>query len=165
MSGSELLSKIDSPSDLKNLPVESLPALAGEIRNYIIEVLSSRGGHLASSLGSVELTLALHYVFDSPRDKIVWDVGHQSYTHKIITGRREAFKDLRTKNGISGFPKITESEHDIFGAGHACTAISASLGLAAARDLKGEDFFVIGVVGDGAISGGCPSRASIMPGI
>ncbi len=154
MSDSELLSRIDSPADLKRLPVDDLPALAEEIRNYIIEVLSRRGGHLASSLGSVDLTLALHYVFDSPRDRIVWDVGHQSYTHKIITGRREAFRDLRTKNGISGFPKITESEHDIFGTGHACTAISASLGLAAARDLLGDDYFVIGVVGDGAISGG-----------
>lgn len=154
MSGSEILSRIDSPGDLKKLPVEELSVLAGEIRSYMIEVLSRRGGHLASSLGSVELTLALHYVFDSPRDRIVWDVGHQSYTHKIITGRREAFKDLRTKDGISGFPKISESEHDIFGTGHACTAISAALGLAVARDLRGEDNFVIGVVGDGAISGG-----------
>ena len=154
MSGNEKLSRIDSPGDLKKLTVDELPALAGEIRNYIIEVLSKRGGHLASSLGSVELTLALHYVFDSPRDKIVWDVGHQSYTHKIITGRREAFADLRTKDGMSGFPKISESEHDIFGTGHACTAISAALGLAAARDLRGDDNFVIGVVGDGAISGG-----------
>ncbi len=154
MSDGTTLDRIDSPGDLKKLPVEQLPELAAEIRNYIIEILSRRGGHLASSLGSVELTLALHYVFDSPRDKIVWDVGHQSYTHKIITGRREAFADLRTKNGISGFPKISESEHDIFGTGHACTAISAALGLAAARDIRGEDNFVIGVVGDGAISGG-----------
>lgn len=154
MSNHEKLSRIDSPGDLKKLPVEDLPDLAAEIRNYIIEVLSLRGGHLASSLGSVEFTLALHYIFDSPRDKIVWDVGHQAYTHKIITGRREAFVNLRSKDGISGFPKISESEHDIFGTGHACTAISAALGLAAARDLRGEDNFVIGVVGDGAISGG-----------
>ncbi len=154
MSDGTTLDRIDSPGDLKKLSVEQLPELAAEIRSYIIEILSRRGGHLASSLGSVELTLALHYVFDSPRDKIVWDVGHQSYTHKIITGRREAFADLRTKNGISGFPKISESEHDIFGTGHACTAISAALGLAAARDLLGNDNFVIGVVGDGAISGG-----------
>lgn len=154
MSDGKILNRIDSVEDLKGLQVEELPELAEEIRNYIIEVLSTRGGHLASSLGSVDLTLALHYVFDSPRDKIVWDVGHQSYTHKIVTGRREAFSDLRTRNGISGFPKISESEHDIFGTGHACTAISASLGLAAARDLRGEDNFVIGVVGDGAISGG-----------
>ena len=154
MSDHDKLDRIDSPGDLKKLPVEELPDLAAEIRNYIIEILSRRGGHLASSLGSVELTLALHYVFDSPTDKIVWDVGHQAYTHKIITGRREAFAELRTKDGISGFPKISESEHDIFGTGHACTAISAALGLAAARDLRGEDNFVIGVVGDGAISGG-----------
>lgn len=154
MSDHEKLDRIDSPGDLKKLSVEELPDLAAEIRNYIIEILSRRGGHLASSLGSVELTLALHYVFDSPVDKIVWDVGHQAYTHKIITGRREAFAELRTKDGISGFPKISESEHDIFGTGHACTAISAALGLAAARDLRGEDNFVIGVVGDGAISGG-----------
>jgi 1-deoxy-D-xylulose-5-phosphate synthase len=154
LSDHEKLDRIDSPGDLKKLPVEELPDLAAEIRNYIIEILSRRGGHLASSLGSVELTLALHYVFDSPVDKIVWDVGHQAYTHKIITGRREAFAELRTKDGISGFPKISESEHDIFGTGHACTAISAALGLAAARDLRGEDNFVIGVVGDGAISGG-----------
>jgi 1-deoxy-D-xylulose-5-phosphate synthase len=154
LSGGKILSRIDSPEDLKKLQVEELSSLAGEIRKYIIEVISRRGGHLASSLGSVELTLALHYVFDSPRDRIVWDVGHQSYTHKIITGRREAFGDLRTKDGISGFPRISESEHDIFGTGHACTAISAALGLAAARDLRGDDNFVIGVVGDGAISGG-----------
>ena len=133
MSDGKILSRIDSPVDLKKLQVDELTSLAGEIRKYIIEVISRRGGHLASSLGSVELTLALHYVFDSPRDSIVWDVGHQSYTHKIITGRREAFADLRTKGGISGFPRISESEHDIFGTGHACTAISAALGLAAAR--------------------------------
>jgi 1-deoxy-D-xylulose-5-phosphate synthase len=154
LSEGKILDRIDSPADLKELRVEELPELADEIRNYIIEVLSVRGGHLASSLGSVDLTLALHYAFDSPRDKIVWDVGHQSYTHKIVTGRRQEFAGLRTRNGISGFPKITESEHDIFGAGHACTAISAALGLAAARDLRGGDNFVIGVVGDGAISGG-----------
>lgn len=150
----DLLSGIDSPADVKKLTAPELGALAEEIRAYIIEILSERGGHLASSLGSVELTLALHYVFDSPRDRFVWDVGHQSYTHKIITGRREQFRDLRTRGGISGFPRISESPHDIFGAGHACTAISASLGLAAARDLTGGDNFVIAVVGDGAISGG-----------
>ncbi|MDD3642075.1 MAG: 1-deoxy-D-xylulose-5-phosphate synthase [Candidatus Krumholzibacteria bacterium] len=150
----DLLSRIDAPADLRKLALPDLETLAGEIRQYIIEVLSERGGHLASSLGSVELTLALHYVFDSPRDRIVWDVGHQSYTHKIVTGRRELFKDLRTRGGISGFPRIAESEHDIFGAGHACTAISAALGLAAARDIRGGDHFVIGVVGDGSISGG-----------
>jgi 1-deoxy-D-xylulose-5-phosphate synthase len=149
-----LLEKIKSPRELKQLPMEQLEELAGEIRQYIIEVLSERGGHLASSLGSVELTLALHYVFDSPKDKLLWDVGHQSYAHKIITGRKEEFRSLRTLGGISGFPKISESEHDIFGAGHACTAISAALGLAVARDLRGEEHFIVSVVGDGAISGG-----------
>ncbi len=149
-----LLEKIHSPADLKRLSIEELEALTAEIRQYIIEVVSKRGGHLASSLGCVEITLALHYVFDSPFDKIIWDVGHQSYAHKIITGRREAFMNLRTRGGISGFPSITESEHDMFGAGHASTAISAALGFAVARDLRGEDYFVIGVVGDGALTGG-----------
>lgn len=149
-----LLEKIHSPADLKRLSIEELEALTAEIRQYIIEVVSKRGGHLASSLGCVEITLALHYVFDSPSDKIVWDVGHQSYAHKIITGRREAFVNLRTRGGISGFPSITESEHDTFGAGHASTSISAALGFAVARDLRGEDYFVIGVVGDGALTGG-----------
>lgn len=154
MTSRRLLPDINSPADLKRLAVPELSVLAEEIRTYIIEVLSRRGGHLASSLGSVEITLALHYVFDSPADKIVWDVGHQSYAHKIITGRREDFLALRTRGGISGFPRCEESEHDVFGTGHACTAISAALGLAVARDLKGEKYSVIGVVGDGAISGG-----------
>ncbi len=116
--------------------------------------MSIRGGHLASSLGAVEITLALHYVFDSPNDRMVWDVGHQSYAHKIITGRREAFRSLRTRNGISGFPNIHENEHDCFGVGHACTAISAATGFAVARDLRGGDNFIISIVGDGAVSGG-----------
>jgi len=149
-----LLESIRSPSDLKSLSIDELKKLAGEIRQYILEVVSKRGGHLASSLGCVEITVALHYMFDSPRDKIIWDVGHQSYAHKIITGRREAFADLRTRGGISGFPSITESEHDMFGVGHASTAISAALGFAVARDLRGEDHFVISVVGDGALTGG-----------
>lgn len=149
-----LLNNIDSPSDLKKLTVDQLAVLADEIRKYIIEIVSIQGGHLASSLGVVEITLALHYVFNSPADKIIWDVGHQSYTHKILTGRREAFRQLRTRGGISGFPNIYESEHDAFGVGHACTAISAALGFAVARDLRGDDNFVISVVGDGSISGG-----------
>lgn len=150
----ELLHTIESPADLKKLTSEELEHLCVEIRRYIIEIISSRGGHLASSLGCVEITLALHYVFDMPRDKILWDVGHQSYTHKIITGRREQFKEIRTRNGISGFPSIAESEYDTFGVGHASTAISAALGLAAARDIRGEDHFVVSVVGDGALTGG-----------
>ncbi|HER44055.1 MAG TPA: 1-deoxy-D-xylulose-5-phosphate synthase, partial [Candidatus Eisenbacteria bacterium] len=150
----ELLQRIDSPADLKGLTGEELERLCAEIRQYIVEIISSTGGHLASSLGCVEITLALHYVFDAPKDKILWDVGHQSYAHKIITGRREEFKDIRTKNGISGFPSIRESEYDTFGVGHASTSISAALGIAAARDLRGEDHFVVSVVGDGALSGG-----------
>ena len=154
MENTSILENIDSPKDIKGLSISDLEKLAGEIRNYIIEIVSLRGGHLASSLGTVEITLALHYIFNSPSDKIVWDVGHQSYTHKILTGRRETFKSLRTRGGISGFPNIYENEHDSFGVGHACTAISAALGFAVARDLRKEDNFVISVVGDGSISGG-----------
>ncbi|BAT72503.1 1-deoxy-D-xylulose-5-phosphate synthase [Thermosulfidibacter takaii ABI70S6] len=149
-----MLAKIDSPSDIKNLSVKELEKLAQEIREFILQVVSKTGGHLAPSLGVVELTIALHYVFNSPKDKIIWDVGHQSYVHKILTGRKKTFVSLRQKGGISGFPKRSESEHDIFGTGHASTAISAALGIATARDLKGEDFKVIAVVGDGALTGG-----------
>ena len=149
-----LLDRIRTPGDLKGLSLEELAALSDEIRQYIIEVVSVRGGHLASSLGAVEIALALHYVFDSPRDKILWDVGHQSYAHKILTGRKEAFRNLRTREGLSGFPNTAESEHDAFGVGHASTSISAALGIAVSRDLLGEDHYVISVVGDGAISGG-----------
>jgi len=149
-----LLDRIRTPGDLKGLSLEELVALSVEIRQYIIEVVSVRGGHLASSLGAVEIAIALHYVFDSPRDKILWDVGHQSYAHKILTGRKEAFRNLRTREGLSGFPNTAESEHDAFGVGHASTSISAALGLAVSRDLLGEDHYVISVVGDGAISGG-----------
>ncbi len=149
-----LLERIQSPADLKKLSFEELGALSEEIRHYIIEVVSLRGGHLASSLGAVEITLALHSVFDSPRDKIVWDVGHQSYAHKIVTGRREEFKSLRTRGGLSGFPSPSESEHDVFGVGHASTSISAALGFAVSRDLRGDGNYVITVVGDGALSGG-----------
>ncbi|MBN1164975.1 MAG: 1-deoxy-D-xylulose-5-phosphate synthase [Candidatus Krumholzibacteriota bacterium] len=154
MNGTELLQSINSPQDIKGLTLEELAQLADALRRMIIETVSARGGHLASSLGAVEIVLALHYTFNSPEDKIVWDVGHQSYAHKILTGRRNQFADLRTRHGISGFPNIFESPHDTFGVGHACTAISAALGFAVARDLRGEDNFVISVVGDGAISGG-----------
>ena len=149
-----VLSKINSPADIKGLGLKELEQLAQEIRDYIIRVVSRTGGHLAPSLGVVELTIALHYVFDSPKDKIVWDVGHQCYAHKILTGRRLEFTSLRQHGGISGFPKREESEHDHFGTGHASTAISAALGMAVARDLKGEDYKVIAVVGDGALTGG-----------
>jgi len=150
----DLLSGIHGPADLKKLPVEALPKLAEEIRDRIIQVVSATGGHLAPSLGTVELTIALHYVFDTPRDILVWDVGHQAYGHKILTGRNERFDTLRQENGLSGFPRRAESEFDPFGTAHASTAISASLGFACARDLKGEKNHVIAVVGDGALTGG-----------
>lgn len=154
-----LLNKIDSPKDIKNLNYDALKELAQEIRDYMIEVISKNGGHLAPNLGVVELTLALHKVFNCPKDKIIWDVGHQSYIHKIITGRREAFKTLRQYNGLSGFPKIQESEYDAFGTGHSSTSISAVLGMAIARDLKGEDNEVIAVIGDGSMTGGMAYEA------
>ncbi len=154
-----LLEKIDSPRDLKRLSIDELNELAGEIRRYLIEVLSKNGGHVAPNLGAVELTLALHYVFDSPIDRLVWDVGHQAYVHKIITGRREAFRTIRQYGGISGFLKRDESPHDIFGAGHAGTALSAAMGIAIARDMKGEDWKVVAIVGDGALTAGMALEA------
>jgi len=153
-SGRGWLAGIDSPADLKKVPREKLPEVAQELRDLIIRSVARTGGHLASSLGVVELTLALHYVFDSPRDRIVWDVGHQAYAHKILTGRREVFPTLRTRGGISGFPRPCESEHDAFGTGHSGTSISAALGLAVARDLEGERHKVIAVIGDGSLSSG-----------
>ncbi|HTV55979.1 MAG TPA: 1-deoxy-D-xylulose-5-phosphate synthase [Terriglobia bacterium] len=150
----QYLSRIESPVDLKRLPREALPKVADELRDYLITVVSKVGGHLASSLGAVELTLALHYTFDAPRDKIVWDVGHQAYGHKIITGRRDRFPTLRQYGGISGFPVRSESQYDTFNVAHACTAISAALGMAVARDLKGENFHVVAVVGDAGLTGG-----------
>ncbi len=149
-----LLDKINSPADLKKIPLEKLPQLAQEVREKIITVVSKTGGHLASNLGVVELTLALHYVFDLPRDKLIWDVSHQCYTHKLLTGRKDRFESLRQYQGISGFTKRIESEYDSFGAGHASTSISAALGMACARDQKGEDYRIIAVIGDGALSGG-----------
>ena len=149
-----ILNTIDNPSDLKRVPRADLPRLAQEIRSRVIEVVSRTGGHLAPSLGAVEISIALHYVFDSPVDKIVWDVGHQSYAHKLLTGRRDRFATLRQLGGISGFPRPEESEHDSFSTGHSSTAISAALGMACARDLDGESYSVIAVVGDGALSGG-----------
>jgi 1-deoxy-D-xylulose-5-phosphate synthase len=150
----KILETINSPCDLKKLKKEELPNLAQEIREEIIDVISKNGGHLSSNLGVVDLTLAMHYVFNSPEDKIIWDVGHQAYAHKIITGRREKFKTIRTHNGLSGFPKIEESCHDVFGVGHASTSISAALGFATARDIKNEGYKVIAVIGDGSMTGG-----------
>ena len=148
------LNHIESPKDIKNLSMDELTELAYEIREEMIEVVSKTGGHIGPSLGVVELTLALHRVFDTPKDKIIWDVGHQSYAHKLITGRRKEFHTLRQHKGIAGFPRREESEYDTFGTGHAGTAISAGLGMAAARDLNKEDFKVIAVVGDGALTAG-----------
>ncbi|MBI4288170.1 MAG: 1-deoxy-D-xylulose-5-phosphate synthase [Chloroflexi bacterium] len=153
------LDSINSPQDLKKLAREQLPQLAREIREELVSIVTGTGGHLASNLGVVELTLALHRVFDSPRDKILWDVGHQSYVHKLITGRRERFDTLRQYEGLSGFTDRRESVHDPFTAGHASTSISAALGMATARDMAGENNHVIAVIGDGAITGGMALEA------
>ncbi|MCL1971581.1 MAG: 1-deoxy-D-xylulose-5-phosphate synthase [Endomicrobia bacterium] len=150
----KLLDKINSPQDLKKLKKEELSNLAAEIRKEIINTVSENGGHLAPSLGAVDLTIALHYVFNCPDDKIIWDVGHQAYAHKILTGRKEQFKTIRKHKGLSGFPKRSESEYDAFGVGHSSTSISAALGFAAARDLKNESYKVAAVIGDGSMTGG-----------
>jgi 1-deoxy-D-xylulose-5-phosphate synthase len=148
------LNHIDSPADLKKVPREDLPIVAEELRDYMVSVIAKIGGHFASSLGAVELTIALHYLFDTPRDKIVWDVGHQAYGHKILTGRRDRFPTIRQYGGISGFPVRDESPYDTFNVAHAGTAISGALGMAVARDLKGEDFHVVAVVGDAGLTTG-----------
>jgi 1-deoxy-D-xylulose-5-phosphate synthase len=148
------LSRINSPADLRRLPVSDLPLLAREIRQEIIRTVAGVGGHLASSLGVVELTLALHYVFDTPRDRLIWDVGHQTYAHKLLTGRRERFATLRQSGGLCGFPKREESPFDAFGTGHSSTSISAALGIAQARCLRKEDFKVVAVIGDGSLTAG-----------
>jgi len=150
----KLLNKIDSPADIKGLSLDQLQDLAEEIRWKIIETTSKTGGHLAPSLGTVELSIALHYVFDTPMDKIIWDVGHQAYTHKLLTGRRNQFHTLRTHGGISGFPKRAESPYDAFDTGHSSTSISAGLGISTAKCLKGENRKVISVIGDGSLTGG-----------
>lgn len=154
-----LLENINSPSDLKKLKPEQLPALAEEIRQFLLETVSITGGHLGSNLGAVELTIALHYCFDSPFDKIIWDVGHQAYTHKILTGRRDLFHTQRQYKGLSGFPKRSESEHDAFGVGHSSTSISAGLGMAAAAGLAGAKNHAIAVIGDGSLTGGMAFEA------
>jgi 1-deoxy-D-xylulose-5-phosphate synthase len=153
------LETIMTPSDLKKLTFDQMERLAQEIRSYLLEVVSRTGGHLAPNLGVVELSIALHYVFNSPQDKIIWDVGHQSYVHKILTGRREELKTLRQFKGLSGFPKRSESVHDCFETGHSSTSISAALGFALARDLKQEKNSVIAVIGDGALTGGMAYEA------
>lgn len=150
----KILTKIESPDDIKKLNQTELTTLSSELRHYIIETVKKTGGHLAPSLGVIELTIALHYVYNTPDDKLVWDVGHQAYGHKILTGRREQIKRIRQLGGISGFCKIHESEYDAFGAGHASTSISAAVGLAVARDLKGLKNRVVAIIGDGALTGG-----------
>lgn len=149
-----ILSQLSGPESLKNLNIEQLEQLSGELRQTIIDTVSQQGGHLASNLGIIELTIALHSVFESPKDKIIFDVGHQAYVHKLLTGRLSQFSTLRSYGGISGFPRTSESPHDIYDTGHSSTAISCALGLARARDLKGEDYNVVAVVGDGAMTGG-----------
>ena len=154
-----MLEKINSPEDLKKLNIEEKEQLAKEIREYILNVVSENGGHLASNLGVVELTIALHSVFNVPTDKIVWDVGHQTYVHKILTGRREQLKTIRKLDGLAGFPKTNESDCDCFNTGHSSTSISAALGMARARDLEGKNNSVIAVIGDGALTGGMALEA------
>ena len=149
-----MIERINSPQDLRTLSIEQMEQLAGEIRALLVETVLEQGGHLASNLGVVELTLALEYVFGDPEDRIVFDVGHQAYVHKILTGRREQFAHLRERGGLSGFPRISESEYDAFPAGHASTSISAALGMARARDLMGDRHAVVAVTGDGAMTGG-----------
>lgn len=154
-----MLEKIQKPNDIKKIPADQLPALADEIREFIIESLSKTGGHLASNLGVVELTIAMHRVFDLPKDKLIWDVGHQSYTHKILTGRKDGFKTLRREGGISGFPKRSESDCDVFDTGHSSTSISAGVGYVRARELKKENYSVVSIIGDGALTGGMAYEA------
>ncbi len=154
-----MLEHINSPADIKNLSLAELEELAEEIRETIVQTVSKTGGHLAPSLGVVELTLALHYVFDTPEDKLIWDVGHQAYAHKIITGRREQFASLRQYKGLSGFPKFNESEYDAFETGHSSTSISAALGIALAKHLKESDNRAIAVIGDGSMTAGMAFEA------
>lgn len=154
-----MLEKIQKPNDIKKIPADQLPALAEEIREFIIESLSKTGGHLASNLGVVELTIAMHRVFDLPKDKLIWDVGHQSYTHKILTGRKDGFETLRREGGISGFPKRSESDCDVFDPGHSSTSISAGVGYVRARELKKENYSVVSIIGDGALTGGMAYEA------
>ena len=150
----DILKNINTPADLKGLDLGQLTSLCSEIREYMVECCSKNPGHLGASLGAVELAVALHYVYDTPKDKLVWDVGHQAYAHKIITGRREAFVNNRKKGGLSGFPKMSESEYDILGAGHTSVSISGALGIAEAARIKGEKRNVVAVIGDGAMTGG-----------
>lgn len=155
----KILQNVNSPADLKNIDTADLELLASELRLFLLETVSQTGGHLGSNLGVVELTIALHKVFNTPIDKIVWDIGHQSYIHKMLTGRKDSMMTIRKKNGISGFCRIDESEYDVFGAGHSSTSISAAMGIAKARDLKGEDFNVVAIIGDSSMTSGMAYEA------
>ena len=159
LSRTKFLKDIDYPRDIKKLKLTDLRELSGELREYLMDTISRIGGHLGASLGVVELTLALHYVFDTPTDKLIWDVGHQAYIHKILTGRKEALKTIRQKGGISGFLKRSESEYDVFGAGHATTSLSAALGIATARDYQKKNYKVVAIIGDGSMTGGMAYEA------
>jgi len=162
----DLLLRVNDPSDLRKLKVEELPKLCGEIREFIIDIISTNPGHLGASLGTVELTVAIHYVFNTPFDKIIWDVGHQAYTHKILTGRKDTFFTNRMYKGISGFPRMSESEYDAFGTGHSSTSISAALGMGVASNLNNErDRHHVAIIGDGAISGGMAMEAMNNAGV
>src|SRR6201995_2688446 len=154
-----LLDTVQLPADLRHLAKDQLPQLSDELRQEIISAVSVTGGHLGSALGVIELTVALHYVFDTPEDKLIWDVGHQAYPHKIVTGRRDRMRTIRQGGGLSGFTKRSESEYDPFGAAHSSTSISAALGMAVARDFKGDTRDVIAVIGDGAMSAGMAYEA------
>src|SRR6266536_6341469 len=154
-----LLDNINSPSDLRQLQIERLQEVADDIRQYILETMSRVGGHTGASLGAVELAVALHYAFDTPHDRLIWDVGHQAYAHKILTGRRDLLPTIKQYGGISGFLRRDESEYDTFGAGHASTSLSAALGMAIARDKKGEDYHVVALIGDASLAGGMAMEA------
>ena len=154
-----ILEKIKDPNDIKKISPAEYDELAAEIREFLIQKISKTGGHLASNLGAVELTMALHLFLNFPEDKVVWDVGHQSYTHKLLTGRQEGFDQLRKFGGMSGFPKTKESDCDCFNTGHSSTSISAGLGLAKARDIKGENNTIVSVIGDGSLTGGMAYEA------
>ena len=160
-----ILSRVDTPADLKEMELADLKQLCTDVREYMIDTISEIGGHFGGGLGTVELTVAAHKVFNTPYDLIVWDTGHQAYPHKILTGRKEALQRIRKINGISGFLKRNESEYDTFGAGHASTSISAALGMALARDIKKENRKVISMTGDGAMTGGMAYEAMNNSGI
>ena len=160
-----ILDSIDSPARLRTLTPAQLKRLAEEMRQEIIDTVALRGGHLAPNLGTIELTLALHIAFETPRDLLVWDIGHQAYPHKLVTGRLDRFRTIKQLGGLSGYLRRDESQYDAFGASHASTSISAALGMAVARDLRGEDFKVVAIIGDGALTGGMALEAINNAGI